>query len=261
MCFDPLTLAGAGLSIAGGIGQRKAQDRYQGQMIDADTQQLKQNHLEALERNKVLDQYMARQDNWIGENQTDLTAGVNPFTQGNQTVAYNDNTAKRGAAISDAFGAAPASADNLVTDSTPNFLKADLTKRLGDVFTDGAAAGQRLARVGSYGDTMAGNQRSITDTNSSIQTRNNVAKGNLALLPSEQDFAGFQQRKPIWRPAGADVPTWATIAPGVGNMLGAMGGSGRFSLGNVFGSTQPMNMPAAPNNNQFAWMNGGIWPT
>jgi hypothetical protein len=57
-----------------------------------------------------------------------------------------------------------------------------------------------------------------------IKTTNNVAAGNMALLPGAQELASFGAYSPIFRPDKPDVPWWASAAKGLGNLGGAAAG-------------------------------------
>jgi hypothetical protein len=101
---------------------------------------------------------------------------------------------------------------------------AEFTKKLGDAFARASGQGNRLAAVGGYGDTIGGINRDLSTTGERLKTTNNLAAGNMALLPSAQELASFSAYSPIFRPDKPDVPWWAQVAKGLGNIGGAAAG-------------------------------------
>lgn len=232
MCFDPVSIGlmagGSGLSFLGGSARQKAQSRYTAANIEADMEQARQNHEEALARNRVLDEFMKRQDTWTSENRETFDKGTNAFKAENQTKSLEDSEKKRG----DAMLAALATPSETVTPTqSDNVLQKDLDQRISAALTENQNKAGRLAKLGAYGDSMQDNQTAIGDADADIRTTNTIARGNLALLPGYQDLEGFQYRKPIWRPGGVQTPSWADWASTFGNFAGAAGGSGKFSSG------------------------------
>jgi hypothetical protein len=109
-------------------------------------------------------------------------------------------------------------------------VSAELTKQLGDAFAQASGQGGRLAAIGGYGDTLGGINRDLSTTGEKIKTTNNLAAGNMALLPRAQELASFGAYSPIFRPSQPDVPWWASAAKGLGNIGGALAGQRGSSL-------------------------------
>ena len=66
--------------------------------------------------------------------------------------------------------------------------------------------------------------RDLSTTGERLKTTNNLAAGNMALLPGAQDLVSFGANYPIFRPSEPDVPWWASSAKGAGNLMGVAAG-------------------------------------
>ncbi len=221
----PLMLGAAALAGIGKAGEVMANNKFKTQNIQADMQQLQQDAEAARLRNQVLDKYREIARAFANENQGNFQSGMTAFTPEAQTARLGGAEAARGSAISGAIGAGP-STDIAMRKSAPSFVQNNLSGELGDAFTRAQGQGGQLASIGAYGDTMAANQRDIGSTGQKVQTVNQLATGNAALLPYEQDLASYQANRPIWRPAQPDAPWWAQLSTAISKPLGAV--SGRF---------------------------------
>lgn len=225
---NPSLLLGAmALGGIGALGQTAANNKYLSQNIQADMQQLQQDAEAARLRNQVLDKYREIARGFATENQGNFQGGLASFTPEAQSARLGAAEGARGAAIGGAIGAGP-NTDIAMRKSAPSFVKNNLQSELGDAFTRAQGQGGRLASVGAYGDTLASNERDISATGQKVKTVNQLATGNAALLPYEQDLVAYKANRPIWRPAQPDVPWWAQLSTSLGNLGGSAAGSGIF---------------------------------
>ena len=182
-------------------------------------QQLMQDQPAAALRNQELAKYATAAQQFGAENRGNLQQGVSAFNPGR----LSGDTAARGATIAKAIGTGP-DTDVPLRAGTAAPVGAEFTKQLGDAFARASGQGGRLAAVGGYGDMTGGIGRDLSTTGEKIKTTNNLAAGNMALLPSAQELASFGANYPIFRPSEPDVPWWASLAKGVGNLGGAAAG-------------------------------------
>lgn len=227
MCFDPVTLAlaaaGAGATIIGSGAKRDAQNEFQLKNLEADRQQYLQNFEEAQKRNEVANRYRDTARGFATENQGTFNTGLASFMPDAQEGRMDDAWLKRAVTTSDAIGG-PSGGVPLKA-GAPSVIGQAYDQRIGDAFMRAHEQGFAKSRVGAYGDTQSANDRGVSDTGAKVNTVNTLARGNASLLPHEQDLVGFQVRKPIFRPAGADNPWWADPLIGLGNIAGSMAGA------------------------------------
>lgn len=230
MCFDPVSMtlmaAAAGGNTIAGNAEKKANAKFQVANIDADRQQLQQNAEEAAARNAIRDKYDANAQGFANDNQGSIGDVFSQFAQPAQQQASDAAVANRTASIDAALGGPTTTNDLAFRKDTPDIVKAAYAKKLGDVFTDAQARGAAAAKVGSYGDVAGSNDRATAGGVRNVNTTNTLARGNMALLPQEQDLAGFQVRKPIFRPAAPDVPWWTGPLKMASNVAALAAGSG-----------------------------------
>lgn len=225
--MDPISigllLGGTALSGIGALGENAAKNKFLQQNLYADQQQLLQDQQAAAARNAVLQDYIQRANAFGAQNQASLGQGIAAFNPSR----LGADQAARGATISNAIGTGPDTNIPLRA-GTAAPVGAEFTKRLGDAFANASGQGGRLAAVGGYGDTLGGINRDLSTTGERLKTTNNLAAGNMALLPGAQELAAFPAYSPIFRPSQPDVPWWASAAKGAGNILGAAAGRRGF---------------------------------
>ena len=221
--MDPVTIAllfgSSALGGIGGISENIAKNKFLSQNTQADIQQLMQDQQAAALRNQELARYTANAQRFGAENQGYLGQGIAAFNPGR----LSGDTAARGATIAKAIGTGPDTNVPLRA-GTAAPVGAEFTKQLGDAFARASGQGGRLAAIGGYGDMTSGFGRDLSTTGERLKTTNNLAAGNMALLPSAQELASFGANYPIFRPSEPDVPWWASVAKGVGKIGGALAG-------------------------------------
>jgi hypothetical protein len=243
MCFDPVSMAlmigGTGMSMAGSGMDAKSQSKFNVANINADIEQLLQDEQEAKVRNEVLDRYRTTNEGFINENQGTLGSVMEKFAPTVQAGRFDDAAADRSGKITDAVTSAMPS--KIATRSgAPDVVQKTYDQKIGDVFTGATESGERLGKLGSFGDTFAANERDTGQGQQKIGTVNQISRGFMSNLPAEQDLAGFQVKQPIFRPAAPEKNPWSDVLKFGGTLLGAAGGSGKFAgpgwgqIGDVF---------------------------
>lgn len=226
--MDPATLAimaaaSAGKAIAG-IAERNTASKNQVGQINYQMAQDAQDAAAAAARNRVLGDYLGRQDQWIAQNQGDLNTGIAGFMPDAQALRRTGAEGARTASIDTAMGA-PATGAVPLRASTPGFVAREFDKKVNEARDLARASGMKLARVGSYGDQWQQNNRDIGATGHKIDTTNTIARGNMSLLPYAQDLEEFQVRAPIAAPTPQSTPWWASLLSGAADLASTYAGS------------------------------------
>jgi hypothetical protein len=186
--------------------------------------QRKQDAEAARVRNKVLGDYLTRQDGWVAQNQGDFDTGIAGFMPGVQETQRAGLETARGSSIDAALGA-PNTGGVAMRAGAPNIVSAEIDKKVGEARDLARDSGMKLARMGSYGDTWGQNNRAIGETGHKIDTTNTIAKGNASLIPYAQDLAEFQVRSPIAPPVTQTSPWFTSILDGASKLGSAYAGS------------------------------------
>jgi hypothetical protein len=226
--FDPVSLAILGGStVAGGVsGLMKNNTAAANRVgeINYLMAQRKQDAEAARVRNRVLGDYLTRQDGWVAQNQGDFDTGIAGFMPGVQATQQAGLEGARGSSIDAALGA-PNTGGVAMRAGAPNFISAEIDKKVGEARDLARDSGMKLARMGSYGDTWGQNNRAINETGQKIDTTNTIAKGNASLIPYAQDLAEFQVRSPIAPPVTQSNPWYTSILDGAAKLGSAYAGS------------------------------------
>lgn len=273
MCFDPLSAALAvGGSVASGIGTKMQNDAnnkayrlnvFQQAMADEKNraidyannerinkdiaaaeqiqfQGLQQDAAEAELRNKVLAEYTARQREAAAANNATLAAGIPAMGATGTTQQLADVGQQRGDFAAQAVSAGGA-VDPSFRGSTPDMLRRLLETSVAgsrQAATDQARAG---AAVSAYGDVGTRQGISLADMVGKIGLQNNFAKGDMSLLPADQELRGSLVRKPIYAPPPTLLQdrvarpeqiqpkqsAGGALLKGIGSLAGTYAGSGR----------------------------------
>lgn len=212
---------------------------------DLQFQQLQQDAEEVRVRNQVLDEFLARQRKASLDNAQTIHGGT--VTQGSvvndimRGGAAAGRTASAGAAI-DAGGATDAG----FRDSTPDVVRQALSAALAGSRDSAKSNAAAASGVAAYGDAFGRQEMGMADILGQIKMRNDFAKGDLSLLPAEQELRGAMVRQPLYaRPATLLSERWAAPNPtqpnqiqpkenqtasllkGVGSLVSSFAGSGK----------------------------------
>jgi hypothetical protein len=216
MC-DPITglaIASTAASVGGGLySSYEANNNAQSEM---------------LARNNVLNSFLQKQTAHRKNNEAALTKRVEDMAPQANQQKIDNAVAGRGATI-DATTSAPPS-DVPLTGSAPKVVKDTVAGALSKAFGEATDAAKAKAKVSGYGDMMLDNQFGIGDTERQIGTTNNFARGEAALLPSQQELAGFAARKP---------------STGIGQIIQAAGQVGSMYAGSQAGRPGVVAAPGA----------------
>jgi hypothetical protein len=258
MAIDPVSIglmAGGGLaSILGGGMNRRAERHYTDMNLLADMQQIRQDLETAKLRNQVLDEYRGNAREFATENQGNFTGGLGAFFPDAQQTALTGAADGRNATIQQAIGTPSAAPAVPLRESTPDAIKSLFSAGIGDAFSRASQQGTAMSKVGAYGDVDRGNASTIAGMGSQIGTVNNLARGNAALLPAEQDLFSFKANKPIFRPSGPAYSPWGSVLQGAGNLAVAAGAQG---LGKAFSMPGASTVPWAATGGGYGA--GGVY--
>lgn len=273
MCFDPISAALAiGGSVASGVGtkmqndannkasrlnmiaqanadaENRAIDYRNNDRINADIKAaeevqykgLLQDAEEARVRNQVLAEFTARQRQAAQTNDATFGGALPTFGAAGTGQQLDASAQGRGDTAAQAVASGGA-VDAGFRGSAPGLVQASLDRALAEgrnTATDRARAG---AQVSAYGDVNTQQGISMADMVGKIGLQNNFARGDLSLLPAEQELRGSLVRTPIYAPPPTllegRVARPQQIQPkqsavggllkGIGSLAGSYGGSGR----------------------------------
>lgn len=273
MCFDPisagLAVAGAGASAIGTKMQNDANNKAQRlnfmaeQKADAQNKEIdarnnvrinadiakaeqiqfqarQQDAEDARVRNEVLAEFTARQRQVADKNAAQLAAGA--VAQGADTtkqVQAGATTARTDFAKNAIDGQAPVKSGFM--GSTPSFIEGELAKAISAGRATAADRAGASAAVSAYGDAGTTQMLGLADIVGGIGLNNNFAKGDLSLLPAEQELRGSIVQKPIYAPPStllegrvsrpnqqpAKTSEAGSLLKGIGSLAGSFAGSGK----------------------------------
>jgi hypothetical protein len=271
MCFDPVSLGVAALGSAASAAGTKMQndannkayrlnvfnqaiadeknrviDYANNDRINADIaaaekiqfQGLQQDAAEAAARNQVLAEYNARQREAAAANDAAVKAAIPGFGAAGTTQQLADAGQQRGDFAAQAVAGGGAVDPNF-RGSTPDLVRQTLERTLAAgraTATDRARAG---AAVSAYGDVGSQQGQSLADLVGKIGLTNNFAKGDMSLLPADQELRGSLVRTPIYAPPPTLLQQrvsrpeqiqpkesmGGTLLKGVGSLAGSVAGS------------------------------------
>lgn len=242
MCFDPISLGmaaiGGGLSAGGAMAKNRAANREKNTSAFANIQQMEQDSAVAKLRNKILNEYVGRQKEFTGQNQEAFKGGAGGYaapameaSRAGAETSRNDFLAKQVAGIPQT--------EMAMRDSDSPAVQSELAKKMGEALASSQAGAGRAAKLGSFGDSWTTAGEGAQSAARSIDTTNNFARGEIAMLPADQDLQEFVLRKPIYK-AGANNKNPAGLLGGLGSLVGSLAGAygGKIGSGitSMFGS-------------------------
>lgn len=199
------------------------------------------NRQAALARNDVRDAYRKRTTEWGDQNEAEKQRLLAQQGQEPQQKQQDDLTQAREATAT-SIQRAPSPTEAPISGSAPSVVQGEITKRLMDAYAQSKAGAAASAKLGSYGDTWAKNAVDLTTAGRKIDTRNNFSRGDMSLLPYDQDLAEAQVPQAKVKPN-----TWGEILSGVGKLGSAAAGSGAFA-------PAPAS-PFVPSTGNVGWAN------
>ena len=235
MCIDPVTLGltaiGGVLGAGGAAAESRAANRNVRLNAWANVEKSKQDSQAAILRNKILGEYRDRQHGFVDENQKSLAGTTQKFGAEGQEASRAANETTRNDTIQSAIGSAPQAEVTLGSGATP-LVQQTIADRLTKAITDAKTQGGRMAAVGSYGDLDQSNKMALQGGARAIDTTNNFARGDISMLPADQDLQEFQMRKPIYVP-GANPNNPASGLKGLGSLVGSLAGAYGKNIGST----------------------------
>lgn len=207
MC-DPVTLAVGGLSAAASV--------VGGGMQAAEA--AKNNRRIAEARNKVLRETNAKNEILVKKNRDAFNKRIVESDKPKQAQDLQNMQADRGAAI--AQNIAPTATETPIAGNAPEVVKSNLAKVFADAAERSKAKAAALGNLQGYGDVSRANTLGDSELGLGVNTNNNFAGGNMAILPYLQDFAEFRATKP---------------SSGLGAIIAGLGGLGSQFVGSRAG--------------------------
>lgn len=273
MCFDPISAAiaigGAAASGAGtkmqndannkayrlnvfGQAQADAKNREidyaNNDRINADIKAaeevqfkaLQQDAEEARVRNAVLAEFTARQRQAAQTNDATFKGAVPTFGAAGTTQQLGAAAQSRGDFAEQAIASGGA-VDPAFRGSTPGVVQASLDRALASGRETVGSRARAGAEVSAYGDVSSSQGQSMADMVGKIGLQNNFAKGDLSLLPAEQELRGSLVRTPIYAPPPTLLQdrvsrpqqiqpkqsAGGALLKGIGQLAGSYAGSGK----------------------------------
>lgn len=228
MCFaDPVSLGLAtisgGIGAAGGMAEQRAKDREARLNSWANIEQMKQDSEVAKLRNKILGEYVGRQNEFVGQNREALKDTTAQFSGPQVETNRATSEADRNAFLQKQVGTTPQT-DVAVRESASPLVQGEMAAKLMEAFKASQAGGQREAKLGSFGDSLRIGGEAAQNSARKIDTTNNFARGDISLLGADQDLQEFQVRKPIYKP-GANPNNPAGTLKGLGSLVGSLAGA------------------------------------
>lgn len=195
MC-DPITL---GLMAAGTVASVVG-----GQVASNESQNNAARIAKA--RNDVLNRTLAKNKAFADSSREIFDKRVGDI-DGNAQAGIQQAQADRTANIQENVEAAPADPVSLPT-SGPTVVKSALAKKLSDVFSESTDRAKRLGTLTGFGGFFQDEAIKDASANRDVGVNADSISGNMALMPSLQDFAQIAANKP---------------SSGIGQMLSALG--------------------------------------
>lgn len=247
MCLGPELLIGASLAAGGAglsaFGQAKNnKGAKKNAMAEAwgNTQQRQQDLAEMQLRNRIAREYMGRQQGYADQNRVEFNTALGGMGAAAQGKDYDQAVSARKTFAEGLF--APTQLPEL--GAADGLTRATYDARYAKAGEDSRAHAARAAELSAYGDVQGKTARATADLGRKIDTTNNFARGDAALLGADQDLQAFQIRRPI------RVPSYNTNG---GDWMKALGGAMGQMGGSMMGGFNPMSL-----GSQFAsWFGGG----
>ena len=212
MGIDPVSigigLLGAGLSAAGSLSAASAAGRNATARSNA--------------RNSVLREQLVKQRAYRDQNYKDFDQTMTGYSQPAQAQRLQENTDNRATAQTAAINNVASTASDVPTSSSaPPVVGNEFAKRIGDALAVSRSRAMASSALGGYGDQWNFNSLDNQRLGQKLDTTNNFARGQAALLGPMQDLAEFSATK-------APDPN-AALTGSFGKLLTGAAGAGWFN--------------------------------
>lgn len=196
-------LGGTALNAVGGMIQRNEEAANQKRMADARNEKLQ---LTLNKNDKLAERSRQRFDARQQDTQN---------LDQNEQKAKQDRQQTLEQAVTDTPNPTP---DLPISGSAPTVVRTELAKRVGEALSKAKESATKLGTLGGYGDLWVNQGFKDAQAGRDIGVDANLAAGNMALLPYQQDIAETRAYQPI-SPLGG-------ILQGIGSGLSSFGGGG-----------------------------------
>jgi hypothetical protein len=247
------------------LAMQKRWQEFQQQLQEHQRQQIARDTEEAHARSGVIDAGIARQGYFTDQNQATLNDLNNAFSTDAQQAAQQGNEAQRAAGIDAVMRGPVDQAANLPEGISPA-VAAEYRKRAAAAAGEAKSEAKLKGNVSAYGDTWAGNERTIGDAQSKIGMNNNFSRAEGGLMQGLSELAGFKARKPIAQPFAGMEPNLprpvyrpGQSSSGLGSLLQGLGNLGAAYGGQKLGTAMKgsnMFSPAAAAGGGTPWGGG-----
>lgn len=227
MCFDAVSLGGAliggGISAGGAMASNRAANRDARTTAYANVQQMEQDAAVAKLRNKILNEYVGRQKEFTAQNQEAFKGGVGGYAAPAMEESRAGAETGRNEFLTKQVAGIPQTEVTL-RDSDSPAVRSELARKLSEAAAGATAGAGRAAKLSSYGDSWTTAGEGAQDSARKIDTTNNFARGEISMMPADQDMQEFILRKPIIK-AGANPNNPAGTLKGLGSLVGSLAGA------------------------------------
>jgi hypothetical protein len=212
--------AGVGTSLIGGEMSAQAAKTQQ-------EQQLNQNLAAEMARNGVLNQFLAKQNQYQAQNNASLKPAVAAVAPAAVTQNQAQDATSRINAANSTINAGTAPSPVAPLPNSPAILQDTMNARSAAGIDKAKADAGAGAQLGSYGDENTNIGLSNQTAGRAIDTTNSFARGDANMLQNQQQLAGFQAQvgNPVY-PAS----TMGSAVSGLGNVFATLAGSGKLKL-------------------------------
>jgi hypothetical protein len=217
-------LAGGVAASAGGAAMQRADAQRNAAAI-------------ARAKNAELRDSMQRQKAYESRNREEgVQKALARFDPAEQAKAQAEDQARRETAITEAVVPTAGAEDIPMApglEGAPAIVKGQIGKKLRDVFNTATDRAKLAAKPLTFSDMLAGNNIALTQGGRVVDTGNSFARQEAAMLPSQQEFAGYmaQQTPSIWGPLLSAAGTAAAGAGGSGYFKAAAPAIGALAPG------------------------------
>jgi hypothetical protein len=211
------------MSVAGQMKNNRATQQNAIAESKGRIENMRQDSEEAILRNKILNEYVGRQQGYVGQNQGTLAGVTGQFAAPAQETALTGAQDRRGAVVADAINATP-QAEVATHASASPMVQGEIAKRMMAAMDQSRAKGAAGAKVAGYGDVWGvNNGEALQNSARTLDTNNNFARGDISTLGADQDLQAFQQRRPVF--VKTVNPNPGATMQGLGSLVGSLAGA------------------------------------
>lgn len=167
-------------------------------------------------QNETLGQILAKNDPLAQDSRDRFTGLVDTYSAPNFQAKQQDLTGQRTGVLRGNM-APQGPVDANISGSAPGAVQALFDSKSADASTRSGERADSVGKLGGFGDVFARQGLANNEVGRNVNVNNDLARGNLAILPHMQQYAGIASQK-----ARSPLPG---VLKGVGSVLGSMGGA------------------------------------